>query len=66
MTNAIVIYTSMLLENFLVKEGFHLLIQRTWKWIWKKGSKGNCICIFYEVMKKVAIRSERKSNKHYS
>lgn len=56
----------MLLEKFLGKEGFHLLIQRTGKWIWKKGSEGNCIYVFYQVMKKVAIRSERKSNKHYS
>lgn len=54
----------MLLDKFLVTEAFHLLIERTWKWIWKKFSKSNCIDVFYHVIQQVPIRSERKS-KHY-
>lgn len=45
----------------LVNEGSHLLVERTWKRIGKKGSKANCIDVFYHVVKEVSVRSERKS-----
>lgn len=51
--------------KFLVKEGSHLPVERTWKWIGKKGSKANCVDVFYHVIQEVSVRSERKSNKHY-
>ena len=51
--------------RFLMKEGSHLLVEWTRKWIGKKCSKGNRVDVFYHVVKKVSVRSERKSNKYY-
>jgi len=48
-----------------MKEGSHLLVEWTRKWIGKKCSKGNRVDVFYHVVKKVSVRSERKSNKYY-